>query len=137
MANFGAVFRKHNPKTPIIVSGFGDPITRFGAGGWPFKEMAYWADGYGPQWYYGVWSVYADHGVKAAINWADSQCGAAFGERFPMVPELSIYSIYTDSGILPHHDITTGENYSKDWKAPVFWWEYSNMNASIAAACLA
>ena len=137
MANFGDVFRKHNPKTPIIVSGFGDPITGFGAGGWPFAEMAYWADGYGPQWYYGLWSVYHESGVKAAINWADGECGTAFGRDFPMVPELSIYSIYTSSGILPARDITTGENYAENWKAPVFWWEYSNMNASIAAACLA
>jgi hypothetical protein len=137
MAHFGHVFRRHNPNTPIIVSGFGDPITVFGPGGWPFKEMAYWADGYGPQWYYGLWMVYHEHGVKAAINWADSQCAAAFGEKFPMIPELSIYSAYTRSGILSHHALTTGENYAKHWKAPVFWWEYSNMTSSIAAACLA
>ena len=85
----------------------------------------------------GVCSVYAEHGVKAAINWADGECGATFGENFPLVPELSIYSGYTHSGILPNRDIATGEKYAKEWKAPVFWWEYSNMNASIAAACLA
>jgi hypothetical protein len=137
MVNFGNVFRSLNPNTPIIVSGYGDPITRFGAGGWPFAEMAYWADAYGPQWYYGVWSVYHSSGVKAAINWADSQCAQAFGANFPLSPEMSIYSIYTSSGILPTGDITTGENYAKNWKAPIFWWEYSNMNATIAAACLA
>jgi hypothetical protein len=137
MTNFGQVFRSLNPNTPIIVTGYGDPITRFGGGGWPFAEMAYWADGYSPQWYYGVWSVYHNSGVKAAINWADGQCAQAFGASFPLCPSLSIYSGYTSSGILPTGDITTGENYAKNWKAPIFWWEYGNMNATIAAACLA
>jgi hypothetical protein len=137
MAHFGSVFRHSSPHTPIIVSGYGDPITAFGAGGWPFREMAYWADGYGPQWYYGVWSVYHQHGVRAAINWADAQCAEAFGKQFPMVPALSIYSGYSRSGILSARDLTTGENYAKRWKAPVFWWEYGRMNGSIAAACLA
>jgi hypothetical protein len=54
-----------------------------------------------------------------------------------MIPELSIYSAYSHSGILPHHDITTGENYAKHWKAPIFWWESGHMKASIASACRA
>jgi hypothetical protein len=137
MTNFGNVFRSLNPNTPIIVTGYGDPVTRFGAGGWPFSQMAYWADAYSPQWYYGEWSVYAQNGVVAAINWGDAQCGQVFGSNFPLCPSLSIYSIYTSSGLLPNGDITTGENYSQAWKAPIFWWEYSNMNSSIAAACLA
>jgi hypothetical protein len=137
MANFGNVFRKHNPRTPIIVTGLGDPVYAYGAGGWPFKEMAYWADGYGPQWYYGEWLVYHESGVKAAINWGDSSCAQAFGDNFPLIPALSIYTVYTNSGILPLRDITTGENYAKNWKAPIFWWEYGGMNASIAAACRA
>ena len=134
MRDFGDVFRRNNPNTPIIVSGFGDPITRFGAAGrsrrWHTGPMTASAV------VHGLWSVYAESGVKAAINWADER-GAAFGRNFPLVPELSIYSGYTRSGILPDRDITTGENYAKNWKAPVFCGEYSNMNASIAAACLA
>lgn len=139
MAGFGSTFRSTNPNTPIIVSGYGDPTTRFGAGGgnWPYAQMCYWADAYGPQWYYGEWSEYHSSGVDAAINWADAECGAVCGSNFPMSPELSIYSAYSSSGILPTGDITTGENYCKAWKAPIFWWEYSNMNATIAKACLA
>ena len=134
ICDFGDVFRRNNPNTPIIVSGFGDPITRLAAGGWPFEEMGILGRWLRSAVVHGLWSVYAESGVKAAINWAHSECGAAFGRNFPLVPELSIYSGYTRSGILPDRDITTGENYAKNWKAPVFWWEYGNMNASIAAA---
>ncbi len=134
MANFGAVFRSTNPSTPIIVSGYGDPITRFG-GTWPNPQLTYWADASGPQWYYGEWSEYANYGVDTAINWADAQCGQVCGSSFPMSPELSIYTIYQRSGILPDGDIAAGGNYAKDWKAPVFWREYGNMNATLAYYC--
>jgi len=137
MANFGATFRKTNPNSPIIVTGYGDPITRFGsATAWPCAQMAYWADAYSPQWYYGDWTEYHNYGVQTAINWGDNQCATAFGSSFPMSPSPSIYSAYSSSGILPNADVQTGEDYAKNWKAPIIWWEYANMNASLAHYCI-
>lgn len=136
MAAFGSVFRSYNPSDPIIVTGYGDPITRFGRGVFPSAQMTAWADGYSPQWYYGVWSIYNRSGVVAAINWADNECGIDIGWSYPMCPSLSIYTIFNGRRILPVQDITTGEQYSRNWMAPIFWWEYSDMNDQIAAACL-
>lgn len=139
MTNFGSLFRSTNPRSPIIVTGYGDPITRFGAGGWPFSQMAYWADGYAPQWYFGLWSKYggSSSNVKTAINWADGECASAFGASFPICPNLSVYSNYNGSGYIPNTDLTTAEVYAKNWKAPIIWWEYQGMNASRAAVCIA
>src|SRR5262249_46477857 len=55
MTAFGNVYRSYNPYDPIIVTGYGDPITRFGSGVFPGAQLVQWADGYSPQWYYGVW----------------------------------------------------------------------------------
>lgn len=135
MSGFGGVYRFYNPYDPIIVTGYGDPITRFGSGVFPAAQMTAWCDGYSPQWYYGVWSIYHTSGVYAAINWADAECGNTFGWDYPLCPSLSIYSIYYSNGLLPLNDIRTGENYCLNWQAPIIWWEYSDMNATIASAC--
>jgi hypothetical protein len=136
MTGFGSTYRALNPNTPIIVTGYGDPTTRFGANGWPFASMAAWADAYSPQWYYGDWSEYGgvSGNVRSAINWGDSQCGQVFGANFPLCPSVEIYSDYSSSGILPAADLVTGETYVKNWQAPIFWWEYSDMTAAIAAS---
>ena len=140
MAQFGSTFRSTNPNTPIICSSYGDPTTRWGAGGgaWPYAQMCYWGRRLRAavvlRRVVGVPQLRRRRGDQAGPT-----PGAApvCGSNFPMSPELSIYSAYSSSGILPTGDITTGENYGKAWKAPIFWWEYSNMNATIAKACLA
>lgn len=139
MSAFGSKFRSYNPNTPILVTGYGDPTAQFGTNGWPFAQMAYWADAYIPQWYYGngQYPIYHTQGVKAAINWGDAQCGQVFGSNFPLCPSFWVYSEYTSNHVLPLTDITTGENYAKNWQAPIFWWEYAYMNSQIAAACVA
>lgn len=137
MADFGNIYRSICPNLPILVSGYGDPTTRFGsAASWPNAQVAAWADGYSPQWYYGYWSTYGgnSNNVKAAINWGDAQCGQCYGNSFPLVPEMDIYSAYSQSGVLPAADLTTGQTYAKLWKAPIFWWEYGGMTNAIAAA---
>ncbi len=133
MTQFGNVFRSYNPYDAICVTGYGDPITRFGRGVFPSQQLAAWADGYMPQWYYGVWTVYHQSGVTAAIDWADNECGQELGWNYPLCPNMSIY---TNSGILPYGDISTGEEYAWNWGAPIIWWEYSNMNDTIAYYCL-
>jgi hypothetical protein len=135
MTEFGNVFRSYNPYDAIIVTGYGDPITRFGRGVFPSQQLTAWADGYSPQWYYGVWSVYNNYGVIAAINWADNECGQEFGWPFAMCPSFSIYTIFHGRRILSDQDISTGEEYGWNWQAPIIWWEYSDMNDEIAYAC--
>jgi hypothetical protein len=135
MTAFGQVFRSYNPYDPIVVTGYGDPITRFGRGVFPSVELARWADGYSPQWYYGVWSVYNQRGVIAAIDWADNECGIEFGWNFAMCPSFSIYTIYHGRRILSGQDISTGEEYGWNWQAPIIWWEYGDMNADLAYYC--
>ncbi len=134
MTQFGQVFRSYNPYDPICVTGYGDPITRFGNGVFPCQQLAAWADGYMPQWYYGVWDIYHRSGVQAAINWADNECGQSFGYSYPLCPNMSIYT-NTGNGILPYGDISAGEEYAWNWQAPIIWWEYSNMNDTIAYYC--
>lgn len=134
MANFGSVFRGLNPNTPIVVTGYGDPIYTFGATGWPYSQMAYWADAYSPQWYVGTYAVYQSEGVDAAINWADAQCGQAFGSSYPNCPSFWTHDDYASSGTLPLADITACESYGKAWKAPIFWWEYAYMTPAIVKA---
>jgi hypothetical protein len=133
MAAFGRVYRLYNPNDAIVVTGYGDPITRFGRGVFPSAQMTAWADAYSPQWYYGVWSVYHNYGVIAAINWADNECGIEFGWDYAMCPSFSIYTIYGGRRILPDQDIRTGEVYGRNWRAPIIWWEWSDMNAAIAS----
>jgi hypothetical protein len=136
MTGFGGVYRYYNPYDPIIVTGYGDPITRFGSGVFPADQMTAWCDGYSPQWYYGVWSYYHYYGVQYAIDWADAECGNTFGWDYPLCPSMSIYSAYSGNGILPYGDIQFGEQYAWNWGAPIFWWEYSDMNSYLANACL-
>lgn len=137
MLDFGLVYRAGSPHLPIIVTGYGDPITRFGLEAWPYGQMTAWADAYSPQWYYGDWAIYRQHGVAAAIDWAARQCAQVLGESFPLCPSLSIYTCPKTGALLPPTAINTGHNCARRWHAPIFWWEYASMNSIIAAACLA
>ena len=134
MAGFGTEYLKNSANIPIVVTGYGDPTYAFS--GWPYSEMAAWAAGYSPQWYYGEWAEYNSYGVVSGVNWGDNFCAEAFGNNFPMIPSVSVYSAYASSGYLPNSDIAVGANYTSLWKAPVIWWEYGGMTASRAAACL-
>jgi hypothetical protein len=135
MTAWGNVYRFYNPYDAVIVTGYGDPITRFGRGVFPGSQLAAWCDGYSPQWYYGVWTIYHNYGVIAAIDWADAECGDTFGWSYPLCPSMSIYSSW-NGGILPLHDMSVGEQYSWNWQAPIIWWEYGGMNDTRALACL-
>jgi hypothetical protein len=134
MTNFGNVYRSYNPYDPIVVTGYGDPITRFGSGVFPASQMTAWADGYSPQWYFGVWSIYYYNGVYAAINWADNECGQTFGWSYPECPSYSIYSQWY-GGFVPDSDLSNAEEYGWNWQAPIWWWEYSDMNDERAYYC--
>lgn len=139
MTTFGTTYRQYSPDVPILVSGYGDPITRFGsATAWPNSQMAAWADGYSPQWYFGVWGAYGGNAnnVEAAINWGDAQCATAYGDSFPLVPEFDFASAYTSNSRLPVGDVVTAQNYGKLWKAPIFWWYDGYMTGAYATAIL-
>lgn len=139
MTTFGSTYRKYSPDVPILVSGYGDPISRFGSvTAWPNAQMAAWADAYSPQWYFGVWGPYGGHAnnVKAAINWGDGQCATAYGNSFPLVPEFDFASAYSSNSRLPAGDVVTAQNYGKLWKAPVFWWYDGYMTNAYATAIL-
>jgi hypothetical protein len=138
MTAFGNAYRALAPDKPIIISGYGDPVTRFGAASYfPYAQMKTWADGYTPQWYFGYWNPYAGSptaaNVKSTINWADGQCATALGSSYPLAPSLGIYN---SAGVMPAADMHTAEDYARLWRAPIFWWEFTNMNATVAAACL-
>lgn len=138
MTAFGNTYRALAPDKPIIVTGYGDPVTRFGAASYfPYTQMKPWADGYSPQWYFGYWNPYArtpnTANVRATINWADGECATALGASYPLAPSLGIYN---NSGVMPVDDIHTALDYARLWRAPIFWWEYGDMDANVAAACL-
>lgn len=130
MKEFGHYYRKWAGDRPVVVTGYGDPITRFG-GRWPYQEMAVWVDAYSPQVYYGVWSVYLNEGVEAAFNWAEKECRQVLGEGIHLAPSVSIYGT---SGILSLEDIQRGSKQTARFNAPVFWWEYGGVTAEIAQA---
>lgn len=138
MTAFGSTYRALAPDKPIIVTGYGDPITYFGAASYfPYTQMKVWADGYSPQWYFGYWNPYAKTpnaaNVRATINWGAGQCGTAMGSSYPLAPSLGIYN---SKGVMPLDDMHTAEIYARRWRAPIFWWEFTDMNANVAAACL-
>ncbi|HET6383571.1 MAG TPA: hypothetical protein VFJ58_09290 [Armatimonadota bacterium] len=132
MAQFGDRYRKDAARLPVIVTGYGDPITRFGTPGWPFLEMQTWADAYSPQFYYGVWSRFYNGGPESAIDWGAGECSTAFHASFPIVPSVSIYSAWSKSGVMSPYDLNTGKQRLQHWSGPVFWWEYTGMTDALA-----
>ena len=140
MAAFGARYRREAGGLPIIVTGYGDPLTRFGpaATGFPHAEMASWADAYSPQWYIGVFARYHKGGVQAALDWVRSECRQALGPDFPLCPSVGVESIYTPDGRLPLPDVLQlmtalrAENAT----SPVFVWEYGLLTPGHAEGLL-
>lgn len=117
------------PSALIIVSGYGDPITRFGPHGWPFHTVATAAKAvYQPQAYFGVWDVYNQHGVDAALQWCDNECAAAFGQAIVLQPAINV------QGVKSLADFEAAGRYWKSFKASVVLWEYQQVTAQIVAA---
>ena len=138
MADFGRIYRAEAGDRPIIVNGYGDPLTRFGSGtgGFPNAEMVAWADAYSPQWYIGVYSRYHKGGVRAALDWGRAEVRQALGVDFPLVPSIALASLYSPDGLLPRPDTLALMAEMRPYKAPVFVWEYGKMTPPHAEALL-
>ncbi len=137
MAEFGRIYRALSDK-PVIVTGYGDPITRFGkaAVGFPYAEMAAWADAYSPQWYIGVYRRYHTGGVKAALDWGKDECNQVLGPFFPICPSIDLECIYTPDHLFPLPDTLELMAAMRTYGAPVFVWEYGTMTGQHAEALL-
>lgn len=106
------------PTACLIVTGYGDPLTKFGPTGFPFHTIATSKiDAYQPQWYIGVWDVYTQSGYEAAIDWGDKQCGAAFGPNFPLQPAIGLTKLRSA-------DIAPLAAYVARWGTSVAVWEF-------------
>ncbi len=138
MASFGRIYRQGAGALPIIVTGYGDPITRFGPAstGFPWAEMAAWADAYSPQWYIGVWSRYHKGGVGAALDWGRDEVRQALGADYPICPSVDLSSIYTPDGLFPLADTRLLMSEMRAYHAPVFVWEYGLMTPAHAESLL-
>ena len=138
MASFGRIYRQEAGDLPIIVTGYGDPITRFGpaATAYPNAEMAVWMDAYSPQWYIGVYSRYKKGGVGAALDWGKDECRQALGADFPTCPSVDLSCSYTPDGLFPLPDTRTMMETLRSYQAPIFVWEYGLMTAAHAESLL-
>jgi len=138
MTSFGRIYRQEADDLPIIVTGYGDPITRFGPAttGFPNAEMAAWADAYSPQWYIGVYSRYKKGGVGAALDWGKDECRQALGADFPLCPSVDLSCLYTPDGRFPLPDTRTMMETLRAARAPVFVWEYGLMTPAHAESLL-
>jgi hypothetical protein len=138
MAAFGASYRAEAGALPIIVTGYGDPLTRFGpvATGFPHAELAAWADAYSPQWYLGEFSRYHKNGVGDALAWVQGECRAALGAEFPICPSVGVGSPYFPSGLMPQSDIVQMMGAVRAGDAPVFVWEYAQIIPNYAESLL-
>ncbi len=138
MAAFGRVYRQEAGPRPVIVTGYGDPITRFGSAdaGFPYAEMAAWADAYSPQWYIGVYARYHKGGVGAALDWAEGECRQTLGAGFPLAPSVDLECSYTPDGLFPLADTGLLMARMRAYTAPVFVWEYGLMTPAHAEVLL-
>ena len=147
MASFGRVYRQAAGALPIVVTGYGDPITRFGPvdTGFPHAEMAAWADAYSPQWYIGVYSRYkkggmGKGGVRAALDWGRAECRQALGADFPICPSVDLNCSFTPDHLLPLPDtrelMTELRSGPAAVETPIFVWEYGEMTGPHAEALL-
>lgn len=138
MAGFGRIYRDQAGALPIVVTGYGDPITRFGpaGSGFPNAEMAAWVDAYSPQWYIGVYSRYHKNGVKAALDWGKDECAQALGNGFPICPSVDLSCLWTPDRRMPLSDVIEMMRELAPYNAPVFAWEYAQMTGPHAEALL-
>jgi hypothetical protein len=143
MASFGAIYRREAGALPIVVTGYGDPVTRFGPAdtGFPHAEMAAWADAYSPQWYIGVYSRYkkggmGKGGVQAALDWGRAECRQAVGAEFPICPSVDLNCSFTPDHLLPLADTRLMMESLRSGPTPIFVWEYGEMTAPHAEALL-
>ncbi len=143
MASFGTVYRREAGALPIIVTGYGDPVTRFGPAdtGFPHAEMAAWADAYSPQWYIGVYSRYKKGGmgaggVEAALDWGRAECRQALGADFAICPSVDLHCSFTPDSLLPLPDTRRMMDALRSGPAPIFVWEYGEMTAPHAESLL-
>ncbi len=138
MASFGRIYRSEAGDLPIIVTGYGDPITRFGPAGtaFPNAEMAAWMDAYSPQWYIGVYSRYKKGGVGAALDWGRDECRQALGADFPTCPSVDLSCSYTPDGLFPLADTRAMMERLRAYQAPIFVWEYGLMTPAHAESLL-
>ena len=138
MASFGRIYRSEAGALPIIVTGYGDPITRFGpaATAYPNAEMTVWMDAYSPQWYIGVYSRYKKGGVKAALDWGKDECRQALGADFPTCPSVDLSCSYTPDGLFPLADTRAMMESLRAYNAPIFVWEYGLMTPAHAESLL-
>jgi len=138
MASFGRLYRQEAGDLPIIVTGYGDPITHFGPAGtaFPNAEMAAWMDAYSPQWYIGVYSRYHKGGVGAALDWGKDECRQALGTDFPTCPSVDLSCLYTPDGLFPLPDTRTMMETLRAYDAPIFVWEYGLMTPAHAESLL-
>ena len=138
MASFGHIYRSEAGALPIVVTGYGDPITRFGpaATAFPNAEMAAWMDVYSPQWYIGVYSRYKKGGVGAALDWGKGECRSALGADFPTCPSVDLSCSYTPDGLFPLADTRTMMETLRAYKSPIFVWEYGLMTPAHAESLL-
>lgn len=138
MAEFGRIYREQAGDLPIVVTGYGDPITRFGpaGSGFPNAEMAAWMDAYSPQWYIGVYSRYHKNGVKAALDWGKDECIQALGAGFPICPSVDLSCLWTTDHRMPLSDVLEMMAELAVYNAPVFAWEYAQITGPHAEALL-
>lgn len=138
MASFGRIYRQEAGALPIIVTGYGDPLTRFGpaATAYPNAEMAAWMDAYSPQWYIGVYSRYKKGGVQAALDWGKAECRAVLGADFPTCPSVDVSCSFTPDGLFPLADTRAMMETLRAYNAPIFVWEYGLMTPAHAESLL-
>jgi len=138
MAEFGRIYRQEAGALPIVVTGYGDPITRFGPAGtgFPNAEMAAWIDAYSPQWYIGVYRRYHQSGVKAALDWGKDEVNQALPAGFPICPSVDVTCSYTPDKKMPLPDVVEMMRELAVYNAPVFVWEYAMMTGEHAEAFL-
>ena len=138
MAEFGRIYRDLAGPRPIIVTGYGDPVTRFGKDidGFPNSEMAAWMDAYSPQWYIGVYSRYHKGGVKAALDWGKDEVRQVLGPDCPIAPSIDLSCSYTPDNLFPINDTLTLMADMRTYNAPIFVWEYGMMTPAHAEALL-
>ena len=123
--------RRSAPDACIIVSGYGDPLYAFGPK-WPFDAIRD-ADAYQPQWYFGVWDAYKQHGYLGAIAWGDGQCADEFrrcglGDMFAIQPAVNVEG-------MDQADYQGIAETLRRFTAGIVIWEAQQINANIIQQC--
>lgn len=117
------------PDAVVIVSGYGNPSSHFGVGGWPDHTFATAkVTAYQGQFYFGVWTRYLQGSVAAALQWGVDDCFQAFGKGIILQPAINV------QGVKSLADFTAAGAFWKPFKASVVIWEYQQVTADIIAA---